>query len=148
MKKISTIAAVIFLSTFTAAVAQADTITFSGTIASACSLTATAPTASLTSIGTPPSALSGQGSVKVKCNDSTKSLKLALGTNTLPSGAVSFKLSGGTGIFTNVSTGTQTTLSPTDFLGDNANFNVVVSNGDVALKTGAYSVVIDATITP
>lgn len=147
MKKISTIAAVILLSTFTASVAQADTITFSGTIAPACSLTVTSPTVPLTSTGTPPVFLSGQGSVKVKCNDSTKSLKLALGAKTLPSGAVTFRLNGGTGIFSNV-TGDTKALTPTESLGDTANIEVLVADNTLALKPGAYSVAIDATITP
>ena len=145
MKKISTIATVIFMTIFTTAIAKSAS--------AACTITGTNITQSLRQ--RPPSptfALSGAGNIFVVCNDTGKSLQLSMGTGTVVGNArVFFRFRGGTGGFSGIdNTKSRAISAPTATGGDRPDFDVSIdtNNTGKALKAGNYILVIDATIVP
>jgi hypothetical protein len=154
MKKILTIAATAgLLSTFAASV-QAQTTgtaTLNATVASSCNVTIPTATTTFTQVGTPPTSLTGTTSAQVTCNDTSKKLTLTQNNSTsLPSGTATFNFAGGTGIFQEV-TGVDSGLfsDTTPSTGDTASISASVSRTDEKLlKSGSYSLVINATVVP
>ena len=147
MKKISTIATVIFMTIFTTAIAKSAS--------AACSITATSMTSFLQPVAPlPTSTLTGRGYVLVECNDTGKSLQLSLGAGSvLGNGAASVTFKPGTGLFTgNLGGNRRDIFGSTSPGGDRANFEVTISTSSGAsnrlLKSGNYTLVIDATIVP
>ena len=145
MKKISTIATVIFMTIFTTAIAKSAS--------AACSITATNITQPLSQRPPFPTfSLDGSGSVTVVCNDTGKSLQLSQGGGTVVGNArVFFRFRGGTGGFSSIdNTQSRAISAPTATGGDRADFTVAIdtNNSGKLLKAGDYILVIDATIVP
>ena len=144
MKKISTIATVIFMTIFTTAIAKSAS--------AACTITGTNITQLRQRPPFPTFSLNGSGSVTVVCNDTGKSLQLSQGGGTVVGNArVFFRFRGGTGGFSGIdNTQSRAISAPTATGGDRADFNVSIdtNNTGKALNAGNYILVIDATIVP
>jgi hypothetical protein len=163
MKKILTIATTALLATFAgAAHAQVTgTVTSGTTVPQSCNVTATTP-GTLTANATPATSLStttgGFGSVKVLCNTDTSTLTLSAppAAQVMPTQVsvpvVTFGFaSGGSGIYSAVTSGSATTAAGdvTMAIGDTANVtSTITATGGKVLKTGAYATSVTATLAP
>ena len=154
MKKILTIAATALLSTIAGTAHAQTTVNFGGTVTSSCSIT----TATNGTFTVAPTVLTTNvpATVTVVCNGAT-SLGLSGGTNTIPTQTpdplVAFGFSsGGTGIFSTVTSGTSVSLTDaTTAAGDVANISASVTAGGGKLlkaSTAPYNVAVIATIVP
>ena len=142
MKKISTIAAAIFLSIFTPVLTKAAH--------SSCTVT---PQTTMNSLYNLSDSLIGNGDLTVNCNDIGKSVQFSIGSGTmLPSGNPSYDIavrSGTSGVFNvNGSRTGATVIGATPTGGSLLILTVYVKNNYKLLKPGNYTVVIDVSITP
>lgn len=162
MKKILTIAATALLSAIAGAAHAAPTpVNITGEVTASCTIESTTPgTLAQNTAKTAMSATAAPATVLVKCNNGTKSLTLTSVSNTFPSpqSTPTFGfgfIPGGTssGAFAAVpAAGTATTVAltdPTGDAGDTANINATVTAATgKLLKSGTYTVVVGAEITP
>jgi hypothetical protein len=96
------------------------------------------------------------GVITVKCNASPTTLTITPGILTVPTGqtpaptAVVRFVSGGTGVYSAVSSGTTATaIDTTSAAGDTAKFSTTITAGaGKLLKVGSYSIVVNAAVTP
>jgi hypothetical protein len=161
MKKIATIAATAGLLSAFAGSVQAQTtgtVSFPGTVTSSCNITGSADGV-LTENTTPATILNTTtpGTLTVTCNTGASTLSIAQGTHSFPTQpstptvAIQFGPAAGTGIYAGATSGTSATDGgdTTSSTGDTANVSsTVTAASPKLLKTGSYTVVVNATLTP
>jgi hypothetical protein len=152
MKKILTIAATAgLISAFTGSV-YAQTTTLSGPVPSSCVVTTplTGTLSAAPAVG-PATSLAGSYTATVVCNDTTKSVNVAVATagNTLLGGTGAAAFISGTGALSGATGASKTITAVTPLAGDTAVVNASITAPTGALlETGTGVLVVNTTITP
>jgi hypothetical protein len=139
-------------------VQESRTVNFSGSVTSSCNITGSA-NGVLTENTTPATTLNTTtpGTLTVTCNTGASTLSIAQGVHNFPTQtsaptvAIQFGPSAGTGIYAGATSGTSATDGgdTTSSTGDTANVSsTVTAASPKLLKTGSYTVVVNATLTP